>query len=95
MQNNNPLDISLSACSDVQQQQQQQEQEILILGPSINKYTGTKVSNGTLHLMTNTECTSKQSNIKMLRGFSPRANYTDERPSLVGEVSANFLQIEG
>jgi hypothetical protein len=35
-------------------------------------------------------------NIKLnkLRGLSPRVNYTD-RPSLVGEVSANFLQIEG
>jgi hypothetical protein len=27
-----------------------------------------------------------------LRGFSPRANYTDERPPLVGEVSANFWE---
>jgi hypothetical protein len=25
-----------------------------------------------------------------LRGFSPYANYIDERPPLVGEVSANF-----
>jgi hypothetical protein len=29
-----------------------------------------------------------------LRGLSPQANYTD-RPPPVGEVSANFLQIEG
>jgi hypothetical protein len=26
----------------------------------------------------------------LLRGLSPQANYTDERPPLVGEVSANF-----
>jgi hypothetical protein len=25
-----------------------------------------------------------------LRGFSPPANYTDQRPLLVGEASANF-----
>jgi hypothetical protein len=34
--------------------------------------------------------------ILKLRGFGPRANYTTERPPLVGEVSANFLlRIEG
>jgi hypothetical protein len=33
--------------------------------------------------------TSRQQQEK-LRGFSPQANYTDEPPPLVGEVSANF-----
>jgi hypothetical protein len=27
---------------------------------------------------------------KKLRGLSPRANYTDRAPPIVGEVSANF-----
>jgi hypothetical protein len=30
-----------------------------------------------------------------LRGLSPRANNTAQRPLLVGEVSVNILQIEG
>jgi hypothetical protein len=28
----------------------------------------------------------------LLRDFSPQANYTTERPPLVGEVSANFCE---
>jgi hypothetical protein len=38
--------------------------------------------------------TASESNIdeqkKKLRGLIPRANYTNERPSFVGEVTANF-----
>jgi hypothetical protein len=33
--------------------------------------------------------------IKKLRGLSPQANYTDQRPPLVSEVSANFFANRG
>jgi hypothetical protein len=56
-----PPDISLYARSDVQQQ------DILILGPSINNYIGPMVSDGTMVLMTYSECTCKKSNMTYLR----------------------------
>jgi hypothetical protein len=38
---------------------------------------------------------SSPQKLTKLRCLSPRANYTTERAPLVGEVSANFLRIEG
>jgi hypothetical protein len=36
-------------------------------------------------------CTARDNKNKKLRGLSPRSNYTNERPPLVGEVNANFF----